>query len=171
MKFRTARGRPKLSREKKDLGTKELLAKKHAGVTEEMLDLMLNKGIITSLEHQAGLRFRWLHYLKFGTLSLRAYNVGNIVGQQPLNNDTKWKYYKEKEYEQAAFTLCQSGCFNIVADICIFNQHTKLCSAFTGKDLAAIKFTTLLNNSQEISYQIQKLREGLKLLGKLFNIA
>ncbi len=121
---RRGRGRPKNpDKNKKDKGTKELQSKRALNITTEPLDLCLQKDLITSQQHVAGLRFRWLYTLQFGSLGVSAYSPDDLGGHSCRYNDEEWLAKRKIEYIKMIRELRYTGAKKIVMDVCIFGIH------------------------------------------------
>lgn len=117
-------GRPRAERARVDLGTVELRQKRARQLTEEALDLALRRQLIDDEQHEAGLRLRWLHCLKFGLPNVSAYNPDrNTMGGAAQRQDEKWRIHKENEYEQALLALDKSTMKRVVVCVTIFDKR------------------------------------------------
>jgi hypothetical protein len=149
------RGRPKTKLYEKDFGTPELQAKRNNQQTSEALDLCLEKRLISSEQHSAGIRLRWLYTLIFGPPVISGYDPSDLGGKfQSKYNDDNWLKSKKVEYIEAIEGLKSSLTINIVMNTCIFNQYPKF----------------LINNSIQIdAYKdLSKLQLGLDIIDSVF---
>ena len=135
---RRSRGRPKLNKPAKDLGTVELQKKKKLHITDDALDLMLRREVITENQYHAGMKLRYFFNMLYGFLKVRAYDMSMVRG---LSTDTdgnevicakiKQRYdgvmrrLASRSYSNTIYRVCLHGemqpfmqNFNIVADIC-----------------------------------------------------
>jgi hypothetical protein len=130
MGFSNKRGRPRLEREKNDMGTKELQAKIARDFTTEPLDLALKKKLITQEEHQAGIRLRWLYTLRFGSPDVSAYSLD--AGASCFRNDNdEWLKARYAEYENILHTLETIQAKRIIVNVCIFNLKAAFLLPYT----------------------------------------
>lgn len=160
MGFSQKRGRPRLNKDKKDLGTIELRNKKIYDITTEALDLCLKKSIITQEQHEAAMRLRWLYTLRFGAPDISAYNPENI-GKSCFRQDNElWLSARHYEYKLALKELDRTRTKKIVMNICIFNIRP----AFLNHKQTKIDIKIAKTNHD----QLTKLCEGLELLSDLF---
>lgn len=125
MRHNTKRGRPKSNVPKHDLGTPELLAKRHAGLTMEPLDMCLHRGIISSDEHWAGIHLRWLYTVIFGAPTASASDPSATKGKELRSENAKWLCDREREYAGACHVLRQHKALPLVPNICIFGHFPR----------------------------------------------
>lgn len=123
MQFSRRRGRPKLARPEKDLGTKELRAKRKVNMTIEPLDLCLKQQIISEDAYQAGLRLCWLYRLHFGSPHLKAHNIEEINGKPTHYEDEAWLARRFEEYLGCLKELQKISAKSVVMNICVFGQR------------------------------------------------
>lgn len=121
MKFSTRRGRPRKEKQGKDLGTIELQNKRKTGLTSEPLDLCLARGLITEVQHSAGLRLRWLYTLRLGAPNISAYSPEK-GGKLCKYEDSGWLARKQLEYKKMLAALDKTGARRIVANVCIMGH-------------------------------------------------
>lgn len=120
MKYKK-RGRPALKLIECDKGTIELRIKKQLGATTEIIDLILEKELITQQQHLAALHFRWLYTLKFGIKSLTsAYN--NTYAEISYLHSESWREEREAEYNSILNILKNINADKLLLGICIFNK-------------------------------------------------
>lgn len=122
MSFSRRRGRPKKITEKNDKGTNELIAKRKANITTEPLDLCAVRGLITSEQHNAGIRLRWLYTLKLGSPGISAYSLDNLGGLSCKHEDIIWLKRRQTEYQSIISELERNKARRVVMDVCIFNR-------------------------------------------------
>lgn len=118
-------GRPKTLTPKVDLGTIELRRKRQNLVTMEALDLALERTFISSEQHEAGLRLRWLYCLQYGAPSVAAYDPdGRFSGVSVANrHDEVWLKIKAEEYVSALDVLDSVGAKRIVLWVVVFDKR------------------------------------------------
>ena len=136
MGFTVKRGRPKTSPMGRipDFGTEQLQAKRRQNATIEPLDLLLQKSLISTEQHSAGIHLRWLYTLKMGAPNISASNLDEFSGRELRQEDDNWREKRELEYNCAVEILQNSGSFKQVMDIAVFGvQKFPLQSAELGK--------------------------------------
>ncbi|MCD6035130.1 MAG: hypothetical protein K0R63_871 [Rickettsiales bacterium] len=119
MMLHRKRGRPCLRRASRDLGTPELQEKRTQHITAEPLDFLHHKGLISSTQHQAGMRLRWLYSLRFGVPRVQAYNAEHIAGSSSSPYDPLWLAARNREYLLLCRILKEEGVEKTVSDVCI----------------------------------------------------
>jgi hypothetical protein len=115
------RGRPRNTKPLFDTGTPELVYKRLHGLTQEGLDLLLDRRLISDDQHRAGLRLRWLYTMKHGVTRLRALDLACMRGLPP-QHDEEWSATCEAEYHDAIAMLRQSACEKPVFSLCVFDD-------------------------------------------------
>ena len=105
MPFSNRRGRPKIKQSSIDLGTPELIHKRLLHATSEPLDACLGKHLITSEQHQCGIRFRWLHSLRYGAHNYRTVDPTKLGGRELRYECANWRAKQEAIYNQSAQIL------------------------------------------------------------------
>jgi hypothetical protein len=163
MGFSTKRGRPSLNRPRKDKGTVELQAKRSLNLTTEAIDLCLHKQLITSEQHRAALRLRWLYTLRFGLPTTQAYDHLFIKGHNNYLDDSKWRQKRNQEYETAISLLKSIKACSIVTNLAIFNQYPKFL--LISRNLTIIELKKIASS---IFPELVKFQEGLDVLIKFF---
>lgn len=163
LSFTRRRGRPKSNRPQIDTGTPETIMKRLLGLTTEVLDLCLERGIIDRKQHWCGIHLRWLYTLRYGVPSVRSTDLSGMNNRKHGgtldNDDPEWRTEREKEYNEAIERLNNSGYALLIINICIYNERPK------SLDLNL----SLRQNSQANAKQdIKKLRDGLDILVKLW---
>lgn len=123
MRPASRRGRPKINRPRRDYGTAELIEKRKNGETSEVLDLCMERGLITTKHHWCGIHLRWLYTLRYGTPSVQATQLMFDAPISPRSNDSKWQTAREEEYQSAIIVLTNAGCATTVMNVCIFNER------------------------------------------------
>jgi hypothetical protein len=142
LSFPKRRGRPKRPTIGRDLGTPELIQKRHMGETMEALDLCLERQLITSRQHWCGIHLRWLYTLRHGAPSVRAIDPTHIGGYDIKIDDPLWRTAREMEYHEAINLLAQRGYAMILMNLCIYNERPVFLKA--PKTLDSRKKTTSL---------------------------
>jgi hypothetical protein len=158
MGFSRKRGRPSLNKEKKDTGTKELREKIIRNLTIEPLDLCLKKKLISSNEHKAGIRLRWLYTLRFGSPGISAYHPENQGPSCFRSDDESWLAARHSEYTNMLSALEKIGAKRVVMNICVFNQHVAF---LTPPDKNTTSYDLRLRYAQ-----YKKFQDGLDCLAK-----
>jgi hypothetical protein len=125
MAFSTRRGRPKSARPSTDMGTPELQRKRRAGLTQEAIDLCLEKGLITPSLHWCGLHLRWLYTLRYGApgISSALHRFYDAPAAKP--DDPAWRSAREAEFAEAATMLRHHKRYAPVAQLAIFNERPR----------------------------------------------
>jgi hypothetical protein len=162
MSFSTRRGRPAKPKEVLDKGTPELQAKHAAGMTREAIDLCLEREIITTEEHWAGLHYRWLYTIRYGASSVSSHwwrLTGETRSAPNLSDSTEWRTLREQEYSAARALLLQKCSYETVMRIAIYNE----APAFLRPDLLqrALAKPALLSR---IESEQEQLTSGLQAL-------
>lgn len=148
------RGRPRTDRSETDRGTPELLAKKQNGETAEIIDLCLERELITQHQHWCGIHLRWLYTLRHGTPTIRAIDPLHLGGIEIKESDPAWYELREKEFREAYGLLSRTGHAQLVSNICIYNE----CPSFFlpgnapsyGQSLLATELLNHLRNGLDI---------------------
>lgn len=164
MAFTTRRGRPpRPIPHGQDLGTPELCFKRAHGLTDEPIDRLLHRGIISPQQHWCGLHLRWLYTLRYGAPSLTTHYHDTTHRLPTGEDDPAWRALREREYSEAARALKAANRYEPVMRLCVYNElpaflNTRLQEqAFTRPDLAAA-----------LTQRHQLLLEGLKMLETLW---
>lgn len=152
-----------------DLGTPELAAKRLLDYTKEPLDLFREKGLIDNDQHYAGMKFRCLHYIFFGTPNATAYDIeyeGRTTFASYEPEDQEWLEKKNMLYKQAASMLREHNVFQKITDVCIYQYKPRFLeiSILVRHNKLAISKESVAVYNQELHY----IQEGLDLLAKLF---
>ena len=130
LSFPRRRGRPRSTNSKgNDTGTPELVMKRLMGETIEVLDLCLERRIITSQQHWCGIHLRWLYTLRHGAPGVRALDPTHLGGCEIKTDDPLWRTARELEYHEAITLLAQSGHALIIMNLCIFNERPVFLNA------------------------------------------
>lgn len=161
MAFSCKRGRPHLHRQKKDTGTAELAARHAKGFTMEPLDICLKRNLISEEQHAAGMHLRWLHSLRFGAPTVRAYDHSDMGGRSIAVRDETWRAGRESEYEQSIRLLKTDGLHIMVTNTVIFNHFPRfLLPSRIGHNAESA--------SEVYNKELSLLQEGLTLLHSVF---
>lgn len=123
LRFPRRRGRPKTMRPRTDTGTPELVMKRLLAETTEVLDLCLERQIITREQHWCGIHLRWLHTLRYGAPGVRAIDPTHLGGIEYKIDDPEWRSAREQEYHEAMLKLKDAGYATLLRDICIYNER------------------------------------------------
>jgi hypothetical protein len=121
MTFRRTRGRPRKPALPKDTGTPELIHKRAYAVTQEALDLCLEKGHITPEQHGCGMHLRWLYTLRYGAPSVRAVDPLHFGGRDLDYENPQWRREREQEYHDAILAMGLDAW--AVLKVCAYNQR------------------------------------------------
>lgn len=163
MSFTSKRGRPSKENPKLKLiegGKKEpqpTPKKPFVKTTREPIDICAEKGLIKPMEHKAAIHFRWLYTIKFGAPTVSAIDYEKIAGAFYKINDPAWQEARERDYAMAVEKLRKIGALKIVLNIAIFGSFPSFLDIYR-------RNRNNFGNFQEL----QKLREGLDLLAKLW---
>ncbi len=155
LRFPRRRGRPRITREEKDRGTPELIRKKRMGETSEILDLCLERRLITPEQHWCGIHLRWLYTLRYGIPTIRAIDPTHLGGMEIKQNDQQWRIQREKEYSDAIICLNKAGHASLLMSICIYNERPSL--------MDPSKLTGVRQSRRSLAF-IHTLTEGLDIL-------
>jgi hypothetical protein len=156
------RGRPKLSKPKIDYGTYETQQKFKMCLTKPPLDVMYEKQILNDDQYKAGLYFKYLHYLIFGNLKIKAYDTTNLGGKS-CNKNEDFILKKQYEYFQAIEIIREYELINLVQDIIIYEKP----QIFLYIDFKSISYKNVknymliqsLNNSKLLQALLTKLAQ------------
>lgn len=123
----TRRGRPKSSpRPEMDLGTPELIFKRAHGDTSEAIDLCLERGIISQVQHRAGLHLRWLYTLRYGAPGISAMDLTRINGSTLAQEmEASFRSAREAEFDEAVAALGNARAYAVVMAVCIYDERPK----------------------------------------------
>lgn len=159
MAFTTKRGRPKIERPTIDMGTQELQFKRAYGVTEEAIDLCLQKKIISEEQHWCGLHLRWLYTLRYGAPSVSSTlrPLYDTPTTQP--DDPVWRSAREAEFAEAVTMLRAHARYIPVAALAIFNERP----AFLDASYRESAWKNLHSRNTVMNEYLQ-ITEGLTLL-------
>jgi len=167
------RGRPKVNKATRDFGTVELQQKRLMRATDDALDLVFEKGIITETQYYAGLKLRKFFHIIFGFLKVRAYDISNIRGRS-----TKIGEYEEeksrikKDYDFIIRSLAVKGYDRIINRICIHGEILN-CLKIHQIDLSQGKLINKrlaeLEELQEAMIALEKIIENQKIYTKINN--
>jgi hypothetical protein len=165
MGFTTRRGRPKTKEVKleviseRDLGTPELCMHRAFNQTKEVLDICIEKRIITEDEHRAAVHFRWLYTIRFGAPNISALDINKGEGRDIREESEIWRAKREREYSMAVEKLRSEGSLKMIMNIAIFNHSPRFLTGVNSHRTAQI-----IQNKRELA----KFREGLKTLVSLW---
>jgi hypothetical protein len=160
MAFSTRRGRPpRPTTHGHDLGTPELCFKRAHGLTDEPIDRLLHRGLISQHQHWCGLHLRWLYTLRYGAPSLTTHYTDSHYCNTAGEDDPTWRTLREREYMEAAALLKSSNRYEPVMRLCIFNE----VPAFLNPRLQAQSLTRP-DLSRQLGQRHQLLLEGLSML-------
>ncbi|MCH2037705.1 MAG: hypothetical protein MK137_03840 [Rickettsiales bacterium] len=160
------RGRPKANIPAVDYGTPELAAKRMYDCTKEPLDVLKDKGLISDKEHEAGMRFRCLHYVFFGSPTATAYHPEHHQGGrfyvQELRSQ-EWLNKKNVIYKRIASALREQGVFKDISDLCVYQKRPKILDQQpTGLNAQSICL------SEKYTNELVKIKQGLGVLDRYF---
>lgn len=160
MAFSQRRGRPpRPTVDSPDTGTPELRRKRALGLTDEPIDRLLKRGLITASHHWCGLHLRWLYTLRYGApvVTTRYADTAERTGAN--EEDPLWRSSREQEYLNATALLKQAGRYEPVMRMCVFNE----LPAFLNPALSARAW-----HEPALAHQLNQqhglLLEGLTLL-------
>lgn len=164
MAFSTRRGRPpRPAAHGRDLGTPELCFKRAHGLTDEPIDRLLNRGLISQYQHWCGLHLRWLYTLRYGAPSLTTHYHDAQSRPPAGEDDPTWRALREREYTEAAGLLKAADRYEPVMRLCIYNE----LPAFLNPRLQDRALTTP-NLALQLAQRHQLLLEGLSMLESLW---
>ncbi len=122
--IRKSRGRPRKTIPAGiDYGTPELIMKRAHGATTEILDMCLERNLITPQQHWCGIHLRWLFTLRHGAPSLRAMDPAHLGGNMQKTDAPEWRQEREQEYRDAMHALALSGQVTMLVNVCIYNER------------------------------------------------
>ena len=163
MTFSTRRGRPKTARAETDLGTAELQRKRAHGLTQEPIDLCLERRIITPAQHWCGLHLRWLYTLRYGAPAVSS-SLRALAGHASIRpDDPEWRAAREQEFAEAARLLRQERCYQAVASLVIFNERPRFLEV--ARQQAALENPRLM---REMASEYEQVLAGFTLLEELW---
>lgn len=127
-RFTNRRGRPRSEKPALDKGTPELQHKRKQHLTAETLDSCLSAGLISCSQHQAGLRFRRMYSLRFGTPHIRALDLSRPSHSRnhATEESTSWREQNEAAYRSIAQQLESTGSLVAVLRVAVFNDRSIL---------------------------------------------
>ncbi len=109
--------------------TKELLAKKALGLTDEPIDLLLKKGLISENQHQAANSLRMLFVQKFGVPHVQS-SLRIREDEKPTSKiSDKKRALQEEQYSQITLLLKCHGLEKIIKNLVIYSKLTDLQNA------------------------------------------
>jgi hypothetical protein len=164
MAFSTRRGRPKTARPETDYGTAELQRKRAQGVTQEPIDLCLERRIITPAQHWCGLHLRWLYTLRYGAPVAGSSWRALIEHTSARPDDPEWRAAREQEFAEAVGLLRQARCYRAVAALVIFNERPRFLDPQQHR--AALDNRALM---QSMTQEYEEILAGLTLLEECWN--
>ncbi len=164
MAFSRQRGRPpQPKRDVLDHGTPELQHKRALQLTDEPIDLCLNKRLITPEQHRSALHLRWLYTLRYGAPVVTTHYENHACRPRTADEPQAWRTEREQEYLAAVTMLQQAKRYECVMRVCIFNETP----AFLNRMLLARSWNepalaTRIGETQQL------FSEGLQLLTQLW---
>ncbi len=89
---------------------------------QEALDICLEKNLIPLIQHQYGLKLRWLHTIKHGLPNISS---NFPIKYEPSSNpkDPKWIANQQEAYREITNHLKLNNSIKVVSDICIYNIY------------------------------------------------
>ncbi len=165
MAFTTKRGRPKTERPVTDMGTPELQYKRAHGITDEAIDLCLQKNIISEEQHWCGLHLRWLYTLRYGAPSVSSTLRTLYDSATTRPDDPAWRSAREAEFADAVSMLRARACYVQVAAIAIFNERPRFLNLVYSESI--LKKSDLRS---AILDEYNRIIEGLTLLQTLWKL-
>lgn len=146
------RGRPKTKQPGPDLGTPELQRYRQLHLFSDPLDLALERQLIEEYHHYAGLTYRWLYTLQYGSPHVAAYDLLRTKGKsQSKYNNEFWLLEKEQMYLLVRNALKARNLHQLILDVCVFSIPQKF----------------LLSPGEECDI-LMKLQEGLEIIHTVF---
>lgn len=121
MGFSTKRGRPRKIISEIDLGTAQLRRHRAAQETSELLDVLLDKALLSANQHAAGLHLRWLFTTVYGAPNLSAMRLQDEFSANAKLHSHETRLQLQKKYQQAVDHLKQLRCMRAVADVAIYD--------------------------------------------------
>lgn len=116
------RGRPRKCNPEIDYGTPELQRKRALNATKEVIDIYLEKGIITADQHWCCVHFRWLHALRYGTGAISSSYSLNQYNTVIREDSPEWRQEREQEYLEALSHLERVKLHNVVLNFSVYNK-------------------------------------------------
>lgn len=142
MAFSNRRGRPKKQQQEHE-ATEELLQRFDKGITQEPLDRLLQLGLISERMHAAGVKFRWLHTIRFGVRDVSSLDLQDTHYNKGQRADA-WYEEKAEEYKQLCSELRAAKALAVITDMCIFNKRPAIVRFFDENPEMADKKDKLL---------------------------
>jgi hypothetical protein len=125
--FRTRRGRPASTRAIIDKGTPELVAKRDAGLTREVIDVLHKSGKLNDQELWCALHFRWLYHVRFGSPTVRTTDPARPQHYHPPScEEPNWRVRYNAQYRQISVALDQRCLLAPLLNIAVFNDFSIL---------------------------------------------
>ena len=153
-------GRPKEQRPSEDIGTPELIMKRIHNLTEEAIDLCLQRQIITEKQHWCAIHMRWLYTIRYGAPCITALDLTRENGLALYeDDDPSWAQARNDEYEEAADLLKSKRRYQPVMAISVYNEHPRFLNQQTLR--AAFDRPAL---RERINRDIYELKDGLDML-------
>lgn len=124
MAFTTRRGRPRAAHDldQRDTGTPELRQKRMLCLTTEVIDLLLEKQLISAEQHWCALHFRWLYTLRYGAPTPQSLDPARIKGIQHSPLYLEWQQEREQEWRIATHLLSSCKALPVVENCAVYNQ-------------------------------------------------
>lgn len=149
------RGRPRSARPERDLGTPELQLKRKSHLTSEIIDIYLEKRIISQKQHWCCIHLRWLYTLKYGSPNVKAVDPAYPGGVDIATDDPEWRSLREEELRIALEMLKKVGFDQLILDMAVYNIPLGLEN-------------TKKNNNMEKYMLYNNLHDALEILTNLW---
>lgn len=124
MAFTSKRGRPKKDISENgvtDRGTPELCRKRQCSETTEVVDLLLQRGVINADQHWCALHYRWLYTLRYGSPMIQSMDPAYVRGILHKAGHEEWQQERELEWNEIQKELIICGYRRYVMEACIYN--------------------------------------------------
>lgn len=120
---------------------------------------MFRKGLIDQRQQHAGLSFRRLHFVFFGSVDAKISQLNYQPGGVVVDHDQEWLNKKNKHYRFIADILREQSLFELVANLCIYQR---LPAYFRHHIKASIQQQHVI--SEQMNRYVSQVQEGLNLI-------
>lgn len=155
--FARGRGRPRQKRPEIDKGTPELSARRREGLTQEPLDLCLERGLIDTELHAAAMYWRWLYCLKYGVPGPTQLQYQKEDAPSSPRREEAWKAQKSYELQRLTNRISREPAYAMFVDACLFARWPRFLIYLKGKNTEP---------TPTLTRDLQDLRRLLAILSK-----